>query len=234
MSRSFLTSATLSALIIAPALAQQAGGSYPNPTDAIPTPKAPGMTQNLPPNADQRAVSASQAAMPMASDILAETLQGLTVYTTRTDVALKTDTTVMPDGKVRTDSTVKTDANGKPVVTNTLPNSVPNPAPNSAPNTMPGQPMGESRTLTKAELKAMTDKAQNIGEVNDLLIGMDGKVRHAIIDVGGFLGVGERPVTVAWTDLHIVKTNEGDVVAFIDKSKAELNAMPQYSAPAKK
>lgn len=221
MNRLLLTSATLGALMIAPTLAQQPGGSQANPAEVAPTQRAPATMQNPSSTANQRSASDSQSTVSMQADILAETLQGLTVYTTKTD----NNTAMSSGGAARTDNTgnVRTDAAGRPLATGSVSSS------NSAPSSTVGT---EARLLTKAELKTMTDQAQNIGEVNDLLIGLDGKVNRAIIDVGGFLGVGERSITLSWSDLKIVKTNDGDVVAFIDKSKADLNAMPQYQAPA--
>jgi len=43
---------------------------------------------------------------------------------------------------------------------------------------------------------------ENIGEINDLLIGQDGQVQAAVVDVGGFLGIGEHRVAIDWKQLQ--------------------------------
>jgi len=42
-----------------------------------------------------------------------------------------------------------------------------------------------------------------VGEVNNLLVGTDGRVHAAVIEFGGFLGIGERKVAVPWDQLTI-------------------------------
>ena len=40
------------------------------------------------------------------------------------------------------------------------------------------------------------DTAENIGDVNDIVIGNDGRVQSVVVGVGGFLGIGEKNVAV--------------------------------------
>jgi len=44
-----------------------------------------------------------------------------------------------------------------------------------------------------------------IGEVNNLLVGADGRVHAAIIEFGGFLGIGENKVAVPWDQLNVTR-----------------------------
>lgn len=46
---------------------------------------------------------------------------------------------------------------------------------------------------------------EDVGEVGDVLIGGDGQVQAVIIDVGGFLGLGEKPVAVSLENLMIAR-----------------------------
>ena len=39
---------------------------------------------------------------------------------------------------------------------------------------------------------------ENVGGIGDIALTQDGKVDAVIIDVGGFLGVGEKPVAVGF------------------------------------
>lgn len=48
---------------------------------------------------------------------------------------------------------------------------------------------------------------EDVGEVGDVLIGGDGQVEAVIIDVGGFLGIGEKPVAVSLENLMISRAD---------------------------
>jgi sporulation protein YlmC with PRC-barrel domain len=45
------------------------------------------------------------------------------------------------------------------------------------------------------------DRGDNIGTIDDLLIGNDGKISNAVISVGGFLGLGSKLVEVPFSQL---------------------------------
>jgi sporulation protein YlmC with PRC-barrel domain len=69
--------------------------------------------------------------------------------------------------------------------------------------------------------------AQNetVGEVKSVALGQDGKAEAVIVSVGGFLGVGEREVAIAWKDLTIA---DGGNVVTIKMTKDQLAALPEY------
>jgi sporulation protein YlmC with PRC-barrel domain len=69
--------------------------------------------------------------------------------------------------------------------------------------------------------------AQNetIGEIKSIHIGKDGKIEAVMVGVGGFLGVGEREVRLAWSDLTV--TNNGEKVT-VNMTKDQLKAKPEY------
>ena len=50
------------------------------------------------------------------------------------------------------------------------------------------------------EVRSATD--ENMGRIVDVLVDRSGQVRAAIIDFGGFLGVGSRKIAVDWNALH--------------------------------
>ena len=43
---------------------------------------------------------------------------------------------------------------------------------------------------------------ENMGRIVDVIVDRGGKVRAAVIDFGGFLGVGSRKIVVDWDALH--------------------------------
>jgi sporulation protein YlmC with PRC-barrel domain len=66
---------------------------------------------------------------------------------------------------------------------------------------------------------------EDVGEVNDLLITNDNTVDQAIIDVGGFLGFGAKPVAIEMDRLTVA---EGDGEVVLDATREELDAMPAW------
>jgi len=62
-----------------------------------------------------------------------------------------------------------------------------------------------------------------VGDLENLLIGPDSRVRAAIIEFGGFLGIGTNKVAVPWDQLQIT----GDR-AVTNLTKEQVRAMPRW------
>ena len=70
---------------------------------------------------------------------------------------------------------------------------------------------------------------ETVGEIGALVMGDNGEVGQVVINVGGFLGIGEKPVAVTWDELQIMKNAEGDDFRiYIDSSEEALEAQPEY------
>jgi hypothetical protein len=70
---------------------------------------------------------------------------------------------------------------------------------------------------------------ETVGEIGSLLMNDDGKVSQAVINVGGFLGLGEKPVAVSFEKIQIMKGVDGDEYRFyIDSTQEKLEALPEY------
>ena len=70
---------------------------------------------------------------------------------------------------------------------------------------------------------------ETVGEIDTLLMDADGQVTDAVINVGGFLGLGEKPVKVAFDRIQVLKGEEGEDYRFyIESSEEKLEAMPEY------
>ncbi len=69
---------------------------------------------------------------------------------------------------------------------------------------------------------------ENIGEIGDVVLSQDGKVDAVIIDVGGFLGIGEKPVAVGMDNLQFMADNDGDRYLYTSFTKEQLDAAPAY------
>lgn len=95
-----------------------------------------------------------------------------------------------------------------------------------------GEPYGEMvfGSLQADEVIGMNvvdAHGDSVGSVSDLLIAEDNQVDRAIIDVGGFLGFGAKPVAVDIDRLTIAEA-EGEVI--LDVTREELDAMPEWQA----
>ncbi|KGF67278.1 hypothetical protein LL06_22955 [Hoeflea sp. BAL378] len=70
---------------------------------------------------------------------------------------------------------------------------------------------------------------EDIGDVGDVLLGADNKIEGFVIDVGGFLGMGEKEVAVSPENLEILADAEGDVTVFTPFTQEQLEAQPEYN-----
>ncbi|TIO09643.1 PRC-barrel domain-containing protein [Mesorhizobium sp.] len=71
------------------------------------------------------------------------------------------------------------------------------------------------------------DDAQNIGDVNDIVLAKDGKAESLVIGVGGFLGIGEKNVTYQFDKAQWAEKN-GDRWLVAQTTKEELEALPDF------
>ncbi|HLG86314.1 MAG TPA: PRC-barrel domain-containing protein [Alphaproteobacteria bacterium] len=68
------------------------------------------------------------------------------------------------------------------------------------------------------------DSNQNIGKIDDLLVGRNDQVLYAIISVGGFLGVGGKLVAVPYRSLKIAT----DKLVLPGASRDALKGLPEF------
>lgn len=81
--------------------------------------------------------------------------------------------------------------------------------------------------LTGARLYGIDD--EDIGEINSLIVNDSGQIERAVLDIGGFLGMGEHQISVTLDELSILReTDGGGFRVFIDASKEQLEAQPEY------
>jgi len=69
---------------------------------------------------------------------------------------------------------------------------------------------------------------ENMGRIADVIVDHHGQVRAAIIDFGGFLGVGSRKIAVEWTALHFPPPANPDVKITLDLTRDQVKAAPEY------
>jgi len=78
--------------------------------------------------------------------------------------------------------------------------------------------------------RVYTTEDEDIGEVDELLLSEDGSsIEQVVLDVGGFLGIGEHEVAVSMEELHIMRSDDGmDFRVYMDATQEELEAQPEY------
>ena len=82
----------------------------------------------------------------------------------------------------------------------------------------------DSRDLIGTRVKNAQGK--DIGGIDALIIDPeDGKVTHAVVGVGGFLGIGEKHVIVPWSDVKVAMDHR-NMVLTIDQPA--LERAPRY------
>jgi len=108
-----------------------------------------------------------------------------------------------------------------------------------AENPIPGQPAGntanqpaavaldrqEAQGVLGREVRSAAD--ENMGRIIDVIVDRVGNVRAAVIDFGGFLGVGSRKIAVDWNALHFTAVNGNDRIT-VGFTRDQVKAAPEY------
>ena len=71
---------------------------------------------------------------------------------------------------------------------------------------------------------------ERLGDVEELLFDHDGKVMAAVVGVGGFLGLGETKVAIAYSSFEMVRDKDGKVRLVVDVNKDVLKNAPAFKA----
>lgn len=82
--------------------------------------------------------------------------------------------------------------------------------------------------------KGVQEGWEDVGEVNDIILGRDGTVDAVLVDIGGFLGMGERQVAVDMSALKVVQddaTDADDWFLVLQSDRATLEGAPEYMMP---
>ncbi|MBL8699823.1 MAG: PRC-barrel domain-containing protein [Alphaproteobacteria bacterium] len=98
------------------------------------------------------------------------------------------------------------------------------PAPPAVAMAMPSQ-VGAAKLVG---LNIRNAANETIGEIKDIVLGNDGKAREVIVGVGGYLGIGERYVAIAWDQLQLRHDRDNDVLATVSFTKEQLQSLPPY------
>jgi hypothetical protein len=107
----------------------------------------------------------------------------------------------------------------------------PPPAPTATPAPKAAGEAGVKTVLTPSSSilgkKVRGQDGEDLGRVVDVLADAQGHVRMAIIEFGGFLGVGNRRIAVDWSLLKF-KPDDPDAPVLLDVPKQKLQGTPEY------
>jgi hypothetical protein len=93
--------------------------------------------------------------------------------------------------------------------------------------------------ITRSKLESVLGKAvrtrveEDGGRIIDLLADRNGNVEAAVIEFGGFLGIGTRKIAVEWSAVRF-EADGKDTVIIVDVTRDQLRVAPEFkpSEPA--
>jgi hypothetical protein len=80
------------------------------------------------------------------------------------------------------------------------------------------------------DVRSSSDEA--MGRIVDVIVDRGGQVRAAVIDFGGFLGVGSRKIVVDWNALHFGRIASKRDSISLELTKDQVTAAPEYKEDA--
>jgi hypothetical protein len=75
-------------------------------------------------------------------------------------------------------------------------------------------------------------EGKNIGRLVDVLVGDQNRPQAAVIDFGGFLGVGNRKIAVEWSALHFAPNDPKHPIT-LDLTQDQIKDAPEYKEAIK-
>jgi len=91
----------------------------------------------------------------------------------------------------------------------------------------------DGSTLTAEELRGTGVYGiddEPVGTISDVVVAPSGAIDALIVDVGGFLGLGAKPVAVGFDNLSFSADTSGTRYLFINTSREQLEAQAAYDA----
>ena len=83
----------------------------------------------------------------------------------------------------------------------------------------------QAQSVLGKDVRSSAD--ENMGRIVDVIVDRSGRVRAAIIDFGGFLGVGSRKIAVDWNALHFAPDSSKREIT-LELTRDQVKAAPEY------
>jgi len=90
----------------------------------------------------------------------------------------------------------------------------------------------DETTLTADELEGTTVYGindENIGTISDFVLNEGGEIDAVIVDVGGFLGLGAKPVAIGFENLNFSIDANNNRYLFLNTTQEQLEAQPEFN-----
>ena len=115
------------------------------------------------------------------------------------------------------------------------------PQPNPDPASLPAkanaagpsylEPLNPGETIGVLGKSVVAPNGEGLGLITDVIVDRTGQPRAAVIDFGGFLGVGSRKIAVDWNLLSF-DPEKRDRAAVLALRRREIRAAPEYRGDA--
>lgn len=117
-----------------------------------------------------------------------------------------------------------------PLLLAAAPGTVPQPAPKTAepPKTEHVERMPPTQVLAILGRNVSSPDGKAIGRLVNVLVDAGGVPQAAVIDFGGFMGVGARKIAVHWTTLHFAPGDPKHPIT-LDLTVNQIKAAPEYT-----
>ncbi len=102
----------------------------------------------------------------------------------------------------------------------------------TTPMFMAAQPAGDWLISEWTGRTVMNTAGDSVGDINDILIDSSGKVSAVVVGVGGFLGLGEKNVAIAFNSLKFEDSTTDGRMVRVSMSRAELESAPAFVTKA--
>jgi hypothetical protein len=112
-----------------------------------------------------------------------------------------------------------------------------NPPPTAAPpaaappNPSPGTPamvLDDQEVSTILGKSVRSNADEDMGRIVDIIVSRDGQARAAVIDFGGFLGIGMRKIAVDWRALNFAPAGKPAGPITVDLTRNQVRLAPEY------
>jgi hypothetical protein len=100
------------------------------------------------------------------------------------------------------------------------------------PATVEHVPMEKDEATSILGREVLDPAGKPAGRIVDVLVDGLGQVRAAVVDFGGFLGIGQRRIAVAWLALHFVPADHAIILELsADQIAASREYKPASTSP---
>ena len=84
----------------------------------------------------------------------------------------------------------------------------------------------QGTSILSRQVRSKAD--ENIGRIVDVIVDRSGQVRAAVIDFGGFFGVGNRKIAVDWDALDFAADGDKRDFVKLEFTRDQIKTAPEY------